>query len=315
MGGWALSTDKNFGEQDEATSIATMRAALDAGVNFFDTAEGYGKEGASERVLGAALVGRRHEAVIGSKIEVDLEYVSAQETIEACEQSLRRLDTDYIDLYQIHWPSRITPLAETMEAMQKLLQQGKIRAVGVSNFGVQDLADLQALGGAVANQVPYSLLFRAIEFGIADRSMTDGMSILPYSPLAQGLLTGKFASADDVPIARARTRHYSTERPLARHGEPGFEDETFATIGRIRAVCDKVGRPMSQVALAWLLRQPGVTSVIVGARNRWQLDQNLQAAALELPSDVLAELTAITDDLKHMMGANPDPWQSDARPR
>jgi aryl-alcohol dehydrogenase-like predicted oxidoreductase len=253
--------------------------------------------------------------VIGSKIEVDLAYVSAQETIEACEHSLRRLGTDYIDLYQIHWPSRVTPLAETMEAMEKLLQQGKVRAVGVSNFGVQDIADLQAIGRAESNQVPYSLLFRAIEFGITERSMEAGMSIVPYSPLSQGLLTGKFSSADEVPIARARTRHYSTNRPLARHGEEGFEEETFATVGRIQEVCERIGRPMAQVALAWLLHQPGVTSVIVGARNLGQLEQNLQAAALDLPPDVVDELAAATEGLKQMMGPNPDPWQSDARPR
>jgi aryl-alcohol dehydrogenase-like predicted oxidoreductase len=315
MGGWALSTDKNFGEQDETASIATVHAALDAGVNFFDSAEGYGKEGRSEVVLGKALAGRRHQAVIGTKIEVDLAYVSAQETIEACEHSLRRLNTDHIDLYQIHWPSRLTPLQETMEAMEKLLQQGKIRAVGVSNFGVQDLADLQALGRAESNQVPYSLLFRAIEFGVAPSSVEAGMSIMPYSPLSQGLLTGKFASADDVPIARARTRHYSTNRPLARHGEDGFEKETFEAIARIGSVCDEIGQPMTRVALAWLLHQPGVTSVIVGARNTEQLEQNVQAAALTLSSDVLAELAAATDDLMQKMGSNTDPWQSDARPR
>lgn len=315
LGGWALAPDRNWGEQDKAMSIATVHAALDAGVNFFNTAEGYGKEGASERVLGEALAGHRHEVVIATKIEVDHNYVSADETIQACERSLRRLNTDYVDVYQIHWPSRVTPISETMEAMEKLRQQGKVRTIGVANFGAQDLSDLLEVGRADSNELPYSLIFRAIEFGIAPKCVDNSIGILPYSPLAQGLLAGKFSSADEVPVARARTRIFSGERSLARHGEAGCEKEAFAAIDEIRRICGKIRRPMAQVALAWLLHQPGVTSVIAGARNPEQLEQNVQAAALALRPEIVAELAQVTDEVQQKLGPNPDPWQSVARPR
>ena len=315
LGGWALASDRNWGEQDKATSIATVHAALDAGVNFFNTAEGYGKEGASERVLGEALAGHRHEVVIATKIEVDHNYLSADETIQACERSLQRLNTDYVDVYQIHWPSRVTPITETVEAMEKLRQQGKVRTIGVANFGVQDLSDLLEVGRADSNELPYSLVFRAIEYDIADKCVANSIGILPYSPLAQGLLAGKFSSADEVPVARARTRIFSGERSLARHGEAGCEEEAFAAIDEIRGICGKIRQPMARVALAWLLHQPGVTSVIAGARNPEQLQQNVQAAALALRPEIVAELAQVTDEVKQKLGPNPDPWQSDARPR
>jgi myo-inositol catabolism protein IolS len=315
LGGWALATDKNFGEQDEEESVAVVHAALDAGVNFFDTAEGYGKDGASERVLGRALAGRRKDAIITTRVEVDLRYVSAPETLKQCEASLWRLGTDYIDVYEIHWPSRLTPFAETMEAMQTLKQQGKIRAIGVSNFGVQDLTEILALGRVEVNQLPYNLLFRAIEYGIAQKCLESHISITPYSPIAQGLLTGKYASADDVPLARARTRHYSNSRALTRHGEEGAEEETFAAVRRIGQICAHARQPMVRVALAWLLHQQGVASVVVGARDTDQLAQNVAAASLELSPQVLAELDAATAELKQKLGPNPDPWQSSARTR
>jgi myo-inositol catabolism protein IolS len=139
MGCWALAGDSTWGPQDADESIATVRAALDAGVNFFDTAEGYGG-GDSESILGRALSGRRHEAVIATK--VSRSHMSGDEVRRACERSLRHLQTDYIDLYQIHWPSRTIPLDETIEALERLREQGKVRALGVCNFGVRDLSDL-----------------------------------------------------------------------------------------------------------------------------------------------------------------------------
>lgn len=159
MGCWPIVGDFTWGPQDEADSIATIHAALDAGINFFDTAEMYGN-GYSEELLGRALAGRRHEVVIASK--VGSEHLAADQVIRAGEGSLRRLRTDYIDLYQIHWPSRTVPLAETMAALERLRQQGKVRAIGVSNFGLGDLGDLLAIGRPETNQLPYSLLWRAI---------------------------------------------------------------------------------------------------------------------------------------------------------
>jgi aryl-alcohol dehydrogenase-like predicted oxidoreductase len=264
-------------------------------------------------VLGRALAGRRHEAVIATK--VSRAHLSGDEVQQACEGSLRRLQTDYIDLYQIHWPSRTVPLDETMEALRKLRGQGKVRAIGVCNFGLQDLSHLLTVGWAETNQLPYSLLWRAIEYQIRQKCLDVGIGILCYSPLAQGLLTGKFSSLDEVPEGRARPRLFSGERPQTRHGEAGCEREVFTAIEQIRRICDGIGQPMATVALAWLLHQPGVTSVIAGARRPDQIRQTAQAGDLELWPEALAALAEATEGVKQKMGLNPDLWQSESRLR
>ena len=312
MGCWAFAGGDYWGEQDEADSAAAVRAALDAGINFFDTAEGYGA-GASEEVLGRALAGRRREAVVATKVSGG--HLSVDGIPKACDASLARLGTDYIDLYQIHWPSREVPLPETLGALERLRQAGKVRAVGVSNFGPGDMADLLSAGRAEANQLPYSLLWRAIEFEIAPKCVKSDVGILSYSSLMQGLLAGKFASADQVPEYRARTRHFSSARSRARHGAAGYESETFATIARVREIAEKSGHSMADVSIAWLLAQPGVTSAIVGVRNPEQAQRNARAAELALSPEVIDELTAATEALKEEFGSNPDMWQAKSRYR
>jgi myo-inositol catabolism protein IolS len=310
MGCWALSGGWRWGHQDDADSIAAVRTALDVGVNLFDTAAAYG-DGYSELILGRALAGRRHQAVIATKVSPS--HLSRDALQQACERSLRQLDTDYIDLYQVHWPSRSVPIAETVEALEKLREQGKIRAIGVSNFGAQDLSDLLTIGRCEADQLPYNLLCRAIEYGIRQKCIDEDIGILCYIPLLQGLLAGTFSSPDEVPEARARTRHFSGDRPRARHGEPGCEAETFAAIEKIRHISDRMHEPMAKVAIAWLLHQPGVTSVIAGSRNPDQIRRNAEAANLELPPEVIDELTEATEEVKRKLGSNPDMWQSDSR--
>ncbi|MEJ2209512.1 MAG: aldo/keto reductase [Anaerolineae bacterium] len=310
MGCWALADSGTWGPQSEADSIATVHAALDLGVDTFDTAEGYGG-GESEAVLGRALRGRRSEAVIASK--VSRKNLSAESVRQACEDSLRRLGTDYIDLYQIHWPSRSVPLAETLGALEDLRAEGKIRAIGVCNFGLQDLSDLLAQRMVASNQLPYSLLWRAIEYEIRPACVDAGVGILCYSPLSQGLLAGKYRSPGEVPEGRARTRLFSSRRPQARHGESGAEEEVFRALDEIEEICQEVGQPMVSVALAWLLRQPGVTSVIAGARTPDQIRETAQAAALDLAPETAARLSAATDEVKRLIGPNPDMWQSESR--
>jgi aryl-alcohol dehydrogenase-like predicted oxidoreductase len=310
MGCWALAGDATWGPQEESESLATVHAALDAGVNFFDTAEGYGG-GDSESVLGRALAGRRDKAVIATK--VSRSNLSGPEIQQACEHSLRRLQTDYIDLYQIHWPSRSVPLPETMAALQRLQEQGKVRAIGVCNFGVQDLSDLLEIDGVASNQLPYSLLWRAIEYEIQQACVDEGLGILCYSTLAQGLLTGKFIAPDQVPAGRARIRLFSSERPEARHGEPGCEEEVFAAIEQIRAICSEIDQPMANVALAWLLQQPGVTSAIAGARRPHQIQQTAEAVDLALSPEIVSRLTKATEAVKLAIGPNPDMWQTASR--
>jgi len=312
MGCWAIVGDATWGAQDEAESLDTISAAIDAGINSFDTAEAYG-DGYSEELLGKALVRRRDQVVIASKVSAA--HLSAADVRESCQQSLTRLKTDYLDLYQIHWPSREIPIAETMAALGQLKDEGKIRAIGVSNFGPRDMDDVLAIGRCETNQLAYNLLFRPLEHEILPACIANDVGVLCYSPLAQGLLTGKFAEPGDVPHGRARTRHFHKARPSARHTEDGYEAKTFAAIERIRRICDRIGKPMAEVTLAWLVRRDGVASVIAGARRVDQVRQNALAADLELSDDVAAELGRATDDLKAAMGRNPDMWETDSRIR
>lgn len=296
--------------QDRGDSLAAIRAGLDAGVNFFDTAPAYGN-GESEEILGEALGSRRRETILATKIApTDLEPDKLR---QSCERSLRALQTDYIDLYQIHWPSRTLPLEPTWRTLDALRTEGKIRHIGVSNFGKSFFNELLQLGRTESNQLPYSLVWRPVEFDIQPLCVANEMSILCYSPLAQGLLTGKFQTADAVPEKRARTRLFSANRKMTRHGEPGCEQETFAALAGIRRVADELGQPMGRVALAWLLAQPSVTSAVVGARNSAQAAENAAAAELQPGADVIARLSAITESLKNNLGNNADPWEHISR--
>ena len=312
LGCWAIVGDATWGHQEEADSIAAIEAALEAGINFFDTAEVYGN-GYSEQLLGKALGLRRREAVIASKAAP--EHLARGELASACAASLKRLRTDYIDLYQVHWPSPSVPYEETIGELEKLRKSGKIRVAGVSNFGPIDLRDYLAKGGCAGNQLAYSLLFRAVEFELQELCVKNDVSILPYSPLAQGLLTGKFRSADEVPEGRARTRLFSKNRPQSRHQEPGCEKEVFAALARLRELAERLGEPMEKLALAWLLHQRGVASVIAGARDPEQVRANAAAAELRLPEEVLREMTEATDPVKQALGPNLDQWLTQSRIR
>ncbi len=312
LGCWAIVGDQTWGPQAKADAIAAIRTAREAGINFFDTAEGYGA-GYSEQLIGEALGPDRHHAVIGSK--VSRSHLSAEALKAACERSLRNLGSDYVDVYHIHWPSREVPLEETLAAMEALVAAGKVRHVAVSNFGQRDLAELLPLAVPACNQLAYSLLFRAIERDILPACRQANVPVTCYSPLVQGLLTGKFDSPDDVPPGRARTRHFSSARPQARHGEDGAEEETFAALGAIAGLARQVEMDMSVMSLAWLLRQEGIASVVTGARNRQQVLRNAAAGDVQLPEEVAAELTRLTEPLRRKLGANPDMWQKEPRLR
>lgn len=313
FGCWAIVGGFNWGHQEESDSITALRAGFDAGVNFFDTAEVYG-EGRSEQLLAKALGDVRDKVVIASKVWHT--HYTPDELRAACERSLANLGTDYIDLYQLHWPSRETPVADLLAVLEELKNAGKIRAYGISNFGAQDLKEALATGYTISsNQLAYNLLFRAIEHEVLPLCVQAGLSLLCYSPLMQGLLTGKYRSADKLAADRARTRHFAGTRPEARHGEPGAEAETFAAIESIRAIAAHAGEPMELVALAWLLAQPGITSVIAGARSPAQAHNNARAGELALSSDTMARLDAATADLKAKLGPNADMWQSASRIR
>jgi aryl-alcohol dehydrogenase-like predicted oxidoreductase len=311
QGTWSVATKDVFWDgQDKADSLAAIRAGLDAGVNFFDTAPAYG-DGEAEEILGEALGSHRREVVVATKVApTDLEPNKLR---QSCERSLRALRSDYIDLYQIHWPSKALPLEPTWRTLEALQREGKIRHIGVSNFGTSFLGEVIPLGRVESNQLPYNLLWRAVEFEIQPLCAANKMSILCYSPLAQGLLTGKFSTADEVPEKRARTRLFSSTRKMTRHGEPGCETETFAALADIQALAGKHGVTMGHLALAWLLRQSGVTSVVVGARNAAQATDNAAVASLKLDDDLVARLSQITEPVKQIIGRNADPWEHVSR--
>lgn len=312
LGCWALGGDSTWGEQDETLSLKTIHAALDVGINFFDTAEVYGN-GRSEEVVGKALAGIRSNAIVATKAAAS--NLRPDDIKKACEGSLRRLQTDYIDLYYVHWPSREVPIEDTLGAIERLKQEGKIRYGACSNFGVEDLSSLLTKGRIEANQLAYNLLFRAIEHEIQQLCTDQDVGIVCYSPLAQGLLTGKFSTPNDVPEERARTRHFSSERKLARHGEKGAEEETFTAIRNIKNICDKYGIEIGTASLAWLLSQDGITSVIAGARSPLQVVENAQAGKVSIPDGLIRDLTDVTETLKQKMGSNPDMWQAESRMR
>lgn len=305
LGTWGMSGAKLWGENEEKDSIDTIHAAVEAGVNFIDSASAYG-DGKSEEVLGKAIKGIRNKIVLATKV-MDLTKV-----VEECEGSLRRIKTDCIDVYQIHWANPAVPFDETRRAFEKLQKDGKIRFMGVCNFGLKCLEQLKGMD-VVTNQLPYNLLWRQIENGIVKASTEQGIGIWPYSPLAQGLLTGKFKTVDDVPMARRFTRYYSCEWKAGRHTEPGFEKEIFGFVDALRPIAAKSGFSMTAIALNWLKRMPEVCSINCGARTKAQLQDNLEAYAADVPDDVMAEVSRLSDELKPKMGDNPDMWQTNTR--
>lgn len=305
FGCWGIISDFHWGDRDPGQSIAAIKTALDTGINFFDTAAAYGN-GESERVLGKVLGGRRQQVVIASKTPPDM--MTPQKIALACEQALERLRTDYLDLFQTHWTSRETPPAESWEAMLKLKQQGKVRYVGVCNMGLGDLEAICPLESPVTDQLPYSLLWRTIEEGILPHCRTNDIGVLAYSPLMHGLLAGKYRSSAQVPDGRARSRHFSSDRPMTRHGEPGCERETFAAIAAIGELANELGRSMADVSLAWCVQQPGISCVIAGASTPEQVTQNAMAFENPIPDDAIRRLNDATELLRQTLGPNPDMW-------
>ena len=314
LGCWPFAGGGFWGDQDDAQSIATVQTALNNGINFFDTAPAY-EEGSSERVLGRALEGKRHQAIIATKVSPN--DLAADGVVSACETSLEHLRTDYIDLYQIHWPNHDIPIEISWRALEDLVTAGKVRALGVSNFGLDDMADLVDLkvGRIQTNQLPYSLLWRAIEYDVLTNCRDLGIGLICYSPLAQGVLTGRYATADEVPKGLARTRLYSTTRPLANHGESGCEEAVFRALTGIREVSEQIGAPMGRVALAWVRQQAGVTSFLVGARTPEELEGNLPSLSLDLDAATTANLERLTQPIKEAIGDNADMWMAESRMR
>ena len=285
MGTWQAGKTMWTGIDDTETTEA-MRAAFDAGITTFDTASAYGN-GHSEQILGRALKKVRDRVVIATKVFAH--SLSHEKVIKACHKSLKDLGTDYIDLYQIHWPagsfgSKKVPIQETMGALNQLKEQGKIRAIGVSNFSREQIEEASRYGRIDSHQPPYSLFWRHEETDTIPHCTRVGMTVLAYSPLAQGILTGKFGSDHVFEKGDNRTKN--------RLFEPDHYSRVQEALSRLGPVAERNGITMAQLALAWVISHPGICA-IAGARNAAQSVQNAQAGKIVLSEEDLSEMNTI----------------------
>lgn len=295
-----------LGAQDIADSIGALQSAFDIGLRFFDTAEMYGN-GYSEQLINMALGTKRKDLTISSKVSP--EHLSHDGIIEACNRSLRNLNTDYIDLYLIHWPNRDIPLEESVETLKELQKAGKILKYGVSNFGELDLKDVLKLGDISTNQVGYNLFQRAIEFSVLPLCRSNNIPVMCYSSLMQGLLTGKYDSLDDFPRERARTRLFdSRKNSLCRHNEGGCEAEASVAYQQIKNISKESGIPMGELAIGWLKKQNGVGGIQISTRNAKQSLDLQKYMDIELDEEILNALTLATENVKIKLGPNIDMW-------
>lgn len=313
FGCWAIVGGFNWGHQEKRDSIDALTAAYNSGVNFFDTAEGYG-HGYSEQLIAEALGSKRDKIIIASKASPS--HFTREKLCSACERSLRNLRTDWIDIYQLHWPNWELPVEETLSTLEDLKKEGKIRAYGVSNFGPKDLSECFKTDYKIcSNQMAYNLLFRAVEYEVLPLCKQNNVSILCYSPIMQGLLTGKFYTMTDVPEDRQRTRHFSPVRPEVRHSEEGAEKETIEAVTKIRKIAEDCRISMAILSIAWLLHQPSVSTAIVGGRNAAQAEENVLASDVKIERETINRLSQATEEVKKKLGTNLDMWESDSRIR
>lgn len=282
----------NFGARLDAPATArVVHAALDSGINFLDTADIYGAT-ASEEFLGRALEGRRGDVILatkfGKKVDAQRQGAHPDYVRQAVQDSLRRLGTDYIDLYQLHSPDPNVPIADTLGALDELVRAGHVREIGCSNFTVEQLREAEAAAGSgarfVSVQNEYSLLHREPEDGVLEECARAGLAFLPYYPLASGLLTGKYRKSVPVPAG---------SRLEGRKGSGQFTDETLELVERLLAFAGDHGHTLLELAISWLLSRRAVASVIAGATRVEQVHANAAAAGWRLTDGELAEVDAL----------------------
>lgn len=303
IGGWL------WGGTDEQDSIAAIQAAIDAGVTTIDTASAYGM-GYSERLVARAIEGRRDKVVIATKggmrwegvnnddgrfppredpSTIKMHRISRPEgIIEDCEASLRRLNVDVIDLYQLHWPDPTTPVEDSIAAMAKLKQQGKIRAIGVSNYDVGLLRRALTVTKIDSLQPPYSVLRRGIEADLLPFCREHNIAVIVYSPMERGLLTGKVTPDRTFPPGDHRAGH--------KFFTPENRQRVLDALKRIEPIAQKHNASFAKLIINWTYRQPGITGAIVGARNAEQARHNAEAMRIELTADELAQIRAVFDE-------------------
>lgn len=289
-GGWKFG----WGEQDDAESIRAIKAGLDAGINWIDTAAIYG-HGRAEQIVGEAITGRRDEVIVATKCgrvwEGDSREIGKclrRESVFAeVDASLKRLRIDAIDLYQIHWPEPDEEVEEGWTAVADLIRIGKVRYAGVCNFSVAQLDRAQAIHPVTSLQPPYSMLKRDIEADLVPWCQAHNAGILAYSPMQAGLLTGAFTRER---VAGLGADDWRSRNPFFQ--EPQLS-ESLRVVDGLRPIAARLGITVAQLALAWVLRLPVVTSAIAGARRPEQIQETVKAGAVQLPADVLEEIEAL----------------------
>ena len=295
-----------FGNQiDEAESIKLMKSAMAAGVNFIDTADMY-VDGRTEEIVGKGLKGERHSVVLATKVgswrsgpSVNDVGLSRKHIMQGIEDSLRRLGTDYIDLYYAHVPDNATPIEETLRAMDDLIHQGKVRYTGCSNFLAWELCkalwmgDRYHLARFECVQPPYNLIIRDMESELLPLCASEEVGICVFNPLAGGLLTGKH----DPSKPPAKGTRFSNERQGKGYSDRYWLASNFEAVARFKEITQKHGRSMAQFALAWILNNETITSVICGTNSIKQLEENLGAVEVKLTEE---ELTAC-DEVWHQL--------------
>ncbi|MCA2554896.1 MAG: aldo/keto reductase [Microcystis sp. M04BS1] len=300
VGTWQAGKKMWAGIEDEE-SIRAIRAAFEAGITTVDTAEIYG-QGHSESIVAQALADVREQVIYATKVFAN--HLKYEEVIAACHRSLKNLQTDYIDLYQIHWPSgswntEIVSISETMDALNYLKAQGKIRAIGVSNFSRSQLEEASQYGRIESIQPPYSLFWRSVEKEIMPYCLENNISILAYSPLAQGLLTGKFRNGYQLAAEDHRIKN------KLFHGE-NFQ-RVQGALTQLEPIANRYNCSLAQLSLAWLIKQPQ-TNAIAGVRNAAQAVNNAQAMSINLTPEDIELIDNIGKQVTDFLDDNPVLW-------
>ena len=344
FGCWQLGSkgiDDYWGlEFSQELADALVAQCYASGIRYFDTAEGY-NGGDSERQLSAALAKLTSEQRAACRVGTKILPNSCDDVRGAVEGMLERLQVPCLDLIMVHWPITVEGMAHfagnhktasgghdyavsdfdavgavpstqsTFKALMELQAEGKISHIGVSNFGVEQLKEALATGVRLAvNQICYNMIFRACEDEVLPFCQANGIQVLCYSVLMQGILTGRYATLADIPEYRRRTRHFdSATNPKSRHGEGGHEALLETTLAALKGIAAGAGIPMSDMALAWPLTRPGVSTVIVGGTKSAHIEGVARAATVQLSEAVLKQIDEATSELKAAMGSNMDLWQ------
>ena len=304
LGTWAIGGpwEYGWGAQDDADSISTIHRALDLGINWIDTAPAYGL-GHSEEIVGEAIKGRRHEISLATKCGLVWDggnwnvtnRLTGDSVRAECEASLKRLGVDVIDLYQIHWPVPDEALEDAWSTMASLVQAGKVRHIGASNFSLDQLRRVQSIHPVASLQPPYSMLERTVERELLDCCAANDIGVVAYSPMQAGMLTGKYTPERVAQLAqddwRRRSRHFK-EPELAAN---------LNLVEDLRAVAERHGQTLAQLSIAWVLRRSEVTAAIVGARQADQIEDTAPAADWELSAADIAEIDKLLTKREHAL--------------